>query len=174
MPDAPEIPEAANASDKKIALTIAILAVVLSVVNNLGDNSKTDAIIKTNEASNQWAYFQAKSIKEHMASMHAGLLSELGGASPSAEVRQSMARLYGEVEREEKEKSAIQKQARDLQQQAAQESKINDRCDLSALILQIAIVICSVAILSEWRPFWYVGIVFGVVGTAIGITAFLM
>src|SRR4051812_50221216 len=88
MSDAPEIPEATTDFEKKIALTIAILAVVLSLVNNLGDNSKTDAIIKTNQASDRWAYYQAKGIKENMAGMHASLLQSLGGAIPPPQPHQ--------------------------------------------------------------------------------------
>lgn len=60
MAEAPEIPEANDPFEKQVAVTIACLAVVLAFIGNKGDNAKTDAIIKTNEASNQWGYFQAK------------------------------------------------------------------------------------------------------------------
>ena len=174
MSDAPEIPEASNAGERKIALTIAILAVILSLVNNLGDNSKTDAIIKTNEASDQWSFYQSKSIKGHLAEMHASLLTELGGASLSEEAKASVAKLKGQVEKDNDEKQTIQANAEDLHKQALQQGKVNDRCDLSALLLQIGIVICSVAILSEWKPFWYAGMLLGLAGTICGVTAFLM
>jgi hypothetical protein len=174
MSDAPEIPEASTAFEKKIALTIAILAVVLSFVNNKGDNAKTDAIIKTNESSDQWAFYQAKSIKGHIAEMHEGLLKELGGATPSEEAKKSSVRLQGEVARLGDEKKKIQEEAKQLHEEADRQGKINDRCDLSALLLQIGIVICSVAILSSWKPFWYIGIVLGAVGAVVGVTAFLM
>jgi len=52
MPDAPEIPEAKDPFEKRVAVTIAILAVALAFIGNKGDNARTDAIIKTNEASN--------------------------------------------------------------------------------------------------------------------------
>jgi hypothetical protein len=174
MSDAPEIPEASSAFEKKIALTIAILAVILSFVNNKGDNAKTDAIINTGKASDQWSYYQAKSIKGHIADLHVGLLKELGGATMSDEAKQSLTRLGGEVERLSGDKEAIKKAAQQLEAEAGQESKVNDRCDLSALLLQIGIVICSVAILSAWKPFWYAGILLGLAGAVIGVTAFLM
>ena len=43
------IPEAKDAFEKQVAVTIASLAVVLAVIGNKGDNAKTDAIIKTND-----------------------------------------------------------------------------------------------------------------------------
>jgi hypothetical protein len=174
MSDPTEIPEAATAFEKKIALTIAILAVILSFVNNKGDNAKTDAIIKTNLSSDKWAQYQSKSIKGHVEEMHAGLLRELGGPSMSDEAKQSLVRLTGEVQRLNSDKEGIKKEAKDLEAQADKQGNINDRCDLSALLLQIGIVICSVAILSSWKPFWYIGIALGIAGGVIGVTAFLM
>lgn len=172
MSDAPEIPEASSAFEKKIALTIAILAVVLSFVNNKGDNAKTDAILKTSEASNQWAYFQSKSIKGHVVEMHAALINELGGTAPTEAAKLSLPKLTAEIERLTNDKAEIKKKAEGFTKDAARQSEINDECDLSALLLQIGIVVCSVAILSQWKPFWYAGIALGIAGAVFGVLAF--
>jgi hypothetical protein len=174
MSDPTDIPEASTAFEKKIALTIAILAVVLSFVNNKGDNAKTDAIINTNKASDRWSYYQSKSIKEHVAEMHVALLKELGDATLSDAGKEGLVSVAGEVKRLNGEKDGIKKEATQLEAEAKLQGDINDRCDMSALLLQIGIVICSVAILSSWKPFWYAGIGLGVAGAVIGITAFLM
>ena len=174
MADTPEIPEAADPFEKRVAITIAVLAVILSFVGNLGDNAKTDAIIKTNEASNQWGYFQAKGIKGQMAGMQGELLAALGGAQPDEARTKEIARLNSETARYESEKAEIKKKAEDLQQQAARDSTINDRCDLASLMLQIAVVICSVAILSRWHAFWIAGGALGLAGAIAGATAFFM
>jgi uncharacterized protein (DUF3084 family) len=170
MADAPEIPEAADPFEKRVAISIAVLAVVLSLVGNLGDNAKTDAILKTNEASNQWGYFQAKSIKEQIAALRGSLVAELGHAQSDDAKEKTDA----EALRYEREKEEIKKQAESLQKTAARDSAINDRCDLASLLLQIAIVICSVAILSHWRGFWFAGLALGLAGAVAGATAFLM
>ena len=174
MSDAPEIPEVTNPFDKKVALTIAILAVMLSFVENLGDNAKTDAILKTSEASNQWGYYQAKSIKAQIAGMHAGLLHTLGGSTAAEGAAKEVASLKADALRYDQEKSGIKKEAEALTAGATQKSSINDRCDESALMLQIAVVICSVAILSHWRPFWFIGLALGAGGAVVGLMAFLM
>src|SRR5437867_3577650 len=103
MPDAPEIPEAKDPFEKRVALTIAIIAICLSFIGNLGDNAKTDAIIKTNEASNQWGYFQAKSIKGQLAVMHSDLLSRLAIGDATESAKNEAIRLQGESERYNKE-----------------------------------------------------------------------
>jgi hypothetical protein len=153
MADSPEIPEAKDPFERRVALTIAIIAICLSFVGNLGDNAKTDAIIKTNEATNQWGYFQAKGIKGQMSAMEAELLTRLSGPSATEETK-------SEAER--------------LQAQAAHESSINDRCDQSALLLQIAVVVCSVSILAQSHKFWWTGLVLGAAGIVVGATAFLL
>ncbi|HEV7401410.1 MAG TPA: DUF4337 family protein, partial [Chthoniobacteraceae bacterium] len=111
MSDPTEIPEASTAFEKKIALTIAILAVVLSFVNNKGDNAKTDAIIDTNLASDKWAQYQAKSIKGHVEEMHIGLLNELGGPTMSEVAKQSLVHLGEEVKKLNTDKEDIKKEA---------------------------------------------------------------
>ncbi len=174
MADTPEIPDATDPFEKRVAISIAVLAIVLSFVGNLGDNAKTDAIIKTNEASNKWGHFQAKSIKGEIAGMHGDLLAALGGAQPDGARTKEIAHLRDEVVRYENEKADINKEAEDLQKQAAHDSAINDRCDLASLMLQIAVVICSVAILSRWHAIWFAGLALGLAGAIAGAMAFLL
>ncbi len=176
MPDAPEIPEAKDPFEKRVAVTIAIIAIILSFVSNEGDNSQADAIIRTNEATNQWGYYQAKSIKGQIAGMHAGLLLRLPpapGETPET-LRAEAERLKVEEARYEAEKGEIQAKAKELQEEATKLAKVNDRCDQSALFLQVAVVICSVAILSGTRAFWWFGTILGIIGAGVGVTAFLM
>ena len=58
--------------------------------------------------------------------------------------------------------------------EAEANSRVNDRCDLASLLLQVAVVVCSVSILSSWKPLWLAGLGLGVAGSFVGITAFLM
>ena len=106
--------------------------------------------------------------------MHGELLAALGGAPPDEARTKEIAHLRAEVVRYENEKAAINKEAEDLQKQAAHDSAINDRCDLASLMLQIAVVICSVAILSRWHAIWFAGLALGLAGAIAGATAFLL
>ncbi len=170
MPEAPEIPEAKDPFEKQVAISIAALAVALSVIGNKGDNAKTDAIIQTNESANQWARFQSKSIKGTIARAESDILARIQAVS--ADTPKHIDWLKNEITRydaDEKEISALAKTARE---QAIKSSEINDRCDHAALALQIAIVIASVSILSRWRVLWFIALALGAVGTVIGISAF--
>jgi Domain of unknown function (DUF4337) len=53
----------ASSENRKIALLIAVIALCLALSETLGKGAQTDAISKNVEASNLWAFFQAKSIR---------------------------------------------------------------------------------------------------------------
>jgi hypothetical protein len=184
MAETPEIPEAHDPFSKQVAITIALLAVVLAVIESKGDNAKTDAIIKTSEAANRWGYYQSKSIKQNLYETELEILSylkpvgsEAGSVDPEATAQRkalsaSMAKAAATAKRYDSEKGEIKKEAEQFEAAAEAKGKINDRCDHAALALQIAVVICSVAILSRWRLFWYIGLGLGVAGALIGFSAF--
>jgi len=74
--------EHASGSSKKIALLIAVIALFLALSETLGKGAQTESISKNVEASNLWAFFQAKSIRRTVVqavSEHAKL--SLGAAS---------------------------------------------------------------------------------------------
>jgi hypothetical protein len=174
MPDAPEIPEAKDPFDKRVALTIAILAICLSFVANLGDNAKTSAILRTSEASDQWNYFQAKSTKALLAAMHGDLIMRLSSEERSDDARNRAMQLGQEARRYDVEKAEIKLSAEKLVASAAHFSAINDRCDQAALLLQIAVIVCSVAILGQSHKFWWLGMLLGAAGIVVGTTAHFM
>src|SRR6201995_4780265 len=53
----------ASEENKRIALLIAVIALCLALSETLGKGAQTESISKNVEASNLWAFFQAKSIR---------------------------------------------------------------------------------------------------------------
>lgn len=173
MADTPEIPEAKDPFERVIALTIAILAVVLAFVDNTGNNGQADAIVKTNLASNQWSYYQSKSLKENLAESSSTLLGLLTPVDAAA-AKTKLDELKSQAGRYDAEKKEIKSKAEALEAEAQRGQDIDDRCDIAALLLQIAVVVCSIALLVSWRPIYYLGVAVGVGGVVVSVTAFLM
>ena len=74
--------EHASGKNKKIALLIAIIALFLALSETLGKGAQTESISKNVEASNLWAFFQAKSFRRTVVqsvSEHAKLSLGLNG-----------------------------------------------------------------------------------------------
>ena len=94
--------EHASGKNRKIALLIAVIALFLALSETLGKGAQTESISKNVEASNLWAFFQAKSIRRTTVQTAAdqGKIS-LTGASDDAT------------------KAALQKQIDDWQKTAA-------------------------------------------------------
>lgn len=173
MSDAPELPEAKDPYERVIALTIAILAVILSFVDNTGDNAKTDAIVKTTEAANKWAYFQSKSLKENLAESNATLLTLLTPLDPAA-AKAKATEMTAETSRYDGEKKQLMAEAKELEKQAAYSMSIDDRADQASLLLQIAVVVCSIAILVRWKAIFFAGVAAGIGGIVYSVMAFSM
>src|SRR5712664_3669773 len=53
----------ASSENRRIALLIAVIALFLALSETLGKGAQTESISKNVEASNLWAFFQAKSIR---------------------------------------------------------------------------------------------------------------
>src|SRR3978361_1773285 len=94
--------EHASGENKKIALLIAVIALCLALSETLGKGAQTESISKNVEASNLWAFFQAKSIRRTVVQ------------AVSDEARLSLA-LVGD----DAAKAALQKQIEDWQQTAS-------------------------------------------------------
>ncbi len=109
MEQAEHTKEAAG-ENRKIALLIAVIALCLALSETLGKGAQTESISKNVEASNLWAFFQAKSIRRTVVQT-AAEQAKLGTAGDDAT------------------KAAVQKQIDDWQKTAARyrsESSTNE------------------------------------------------
>ena len=86
--------EHASGSNKKIALLIAVIALCLALSETLGKGAQTESISKNVEASNLWAFFQAKSIRRTVVQAtaeHAKLsLGTVGDAASKAALQKQI------------------------------------------------------------------------------------
>jgi Domain of unknown function (DUF4337) len=156
-----------NPSLAPVSLTMAVLAVLVAVASLLGHRAHTEEVVLQAKSSDQWAYYQAKNIRQHedelfVAANHAG-----GAADASEKYAQ-------EAERYKHDKEEIQAEARKLEDEVAMERRRADRYDLAEVFLEIGLVITSITLLSGRRIFWYLGIVLGVVGMVVTVMGALI
>ncbi len=69
--------------DRLIAVYIGILAVLLAVCGVGGGNAMKDATARNIEASNTWAFFQAKNIRRHELRLQIGEFEVLLASQPA-------------------------------------------------------------------------------------------
>src|SRR5213594_152718 len=66
--DAPELPEVGTVEKtfaRRAAFTTAIYAVILAITSLGGNNATKEMLLAQQQASDQWAFYQAKVIREH-------------------------------------------------------------------------------------------------------------
>jgi hypothetical protein len=151
-----------------VSLTMAVLAVFVAVVSLLGHRAHTEEVVLQAKSSDQWAYYQAKSIREHEDDLFADFAAAAGvsNAGAMAKFKEKSAQ---ESERYKHDKAEIQDEARKLEAEVLMEERRADRYDLAEVFLEIGLVITSITLLSGRRIFWHLGIVLSVVGVVVAV-----
>lgn len=172
------------------ALIIATMAAVLAVGGLGGGNATDDMVISNIRASDTWAFYQAKNVRQTMYELE---LAELEGRLPQAgadravieariaAARATIARYDDEpdpkapgdpLRGEGKKQLRAQAQAFEATRDAAMAQ--DDNFDLAEVALQLALVLGSVAILATNRTLLIAASALGAVGAALTLNGFAL
>jgi hypothetical protein len=156
-----------------VTVTMAILAVLVATVSLLGHRAHTEELLHQTEATDKWAYYQAKDIRRHTYELFLDELSvfTLQNSDQVEKVKEKYAK---EVARYSDEQKDIEADAKKSEDDVKLEGRRADRFDLGEVMLEAALVICSITLLTRKRFFWGLGLVLGVLGVAIGAAGFLV
>ena len=174
-----EIEHAAHSGDPlagRIAMMTAIFATIGALYGYMAGATQNDALlfkneaaIRTLEASDQWNFYQAKSSKQNFA--------ELGATLTTGEPQ---AKYLQEVERYKKEKDEIMAAAKKLEdagkeanQKSAASMHVHHRWAQAMTLIQIAIALAAITILTRNKAIGIGAVCVGVVSIAIGVLAFV-
>ena len=162
---------------RNIALTTALLAALGAVAAlHAGDTVNEALVLKTEagraqaEASDQWAYYQAKGIKGNVQEAARNAWLAVGKTPPPA--------IDQAIQKYAADQRAIDKAARDKERERDDESRRADqllerhhRFANSVAFIQVAIALGAVAALTQNRLIWYGSLLLGVLGAGLfGLT----
>jgi len=133
-----------------IAICTALMAVLAAIAGLLAGHFSNEALIDQIKASDQWAFYQAKSIKAEIQNLQP-LVAGVIRKTPE------QIKIEGEI---------IKKQAEEYQK--GSEIKLDKHSWLAKAVtfFQVAIAISAISILSRKTILWYVGILLAIAGTA--------
>jgi len=135
-----------------VALSTAILAVLAAIAGLLSGKHANEAMMSQIEASDQWGYYQAKSIKASVLDAKIAL---------SAAPNESDA---AKRDRYEKEQEEIKTEAEHKQAEAKSNFHEHEVFARGVTMFQIAIAVAAISALTKKRRFWLVSLLFGVAG----------
>jgi hypothetical protein len=156
-----------------VTLTMAVLAVLVAAVTLLGHRAHTEEVILQTRSADQWAYYQAKEIRRRNYELFLDELSVFAVQS-SQQVDAIKEKYAKEIERYKEELKDIEAEAKKAEAEVKVEEARADRYDLSEVLLEAALVISSITLLTRKKLFWYFGIVLALTGIVIGITGWLI
>jgi hypothetical protein len=152
--------------EKRVAGTMAVLAAALAIVSVMGHMATTEEIVGQQKASDQWSYYQAKSIRRYESEIARDML--VASNSPKAD---DYAKNFQRYSRETDE---IEKQAKEFEEESHLKGRQALRFEFSEVFLEVSIVLASIAILTQISMVWWASIAGGLVGVIIAAGAILL
>lgn len=172
--------------DKWVGVWIGVLAVLLAICTAGGDNAAKDAAKANLDASNTWAFFQAKNVRRHTIRLQVDELEILLLANPQmpAEAKKAIGDKiagYKELDKrltsDPKDKEGLDElfqKAKSLEAQRDAALARDPYFDLGAAALQIGIVLASIAIvISSGTSLLAVSFLLGGIGAAFTLNGYL-
>ena len=158
---------------RPVAFTMSVLAVLVAITTVLGHRTHTEAVIKQNQVTDQWNFYQAKKIRSNDTQLAADMLGvvQLVDKEKAAKLiegyKKHQEQWNDDLEQGKEKAEAVEKQVE------AAELRAN-RFDLAEALLEIGLVITSVTLLTRRRLYWYFGIVFSVGGILSALSVLLL
>jgi hypothetical protein len=146
-----------------VALTAALLAVFAAVSSLLAGHHSNEAMIDQLQASDQWAYYQAKGIKLAILETRISLAREMGKGVATKDTAKISSYLL--------EQSGIQAAAREKEKSSEWHLKMHNALARCVTLFQIAIAICAISAISKQKWLWVASILTGIAGIGLLIGA---
>ncbi len=164
-----------------MALATVILAVCATLSTFKGGGYSTQSVISQSQASDQWAFYQAKSTKQAIHEVQAEQLrlqvATLPAGSAVAQAYEKKIAEYKEkIERYTGEKKKIEADARELEQKRDDAKTHGRPFGIAVIFLQVAVLLNSIAGLLKAQRVWWASIPVGLTGLMLfadGFFAFL-
>jgi hypothetical protein len=160
----------------RVSITVAALAVLAASAGSLETveasgaiTSASEAVLVQDRATDAWNEYQASSLKKHIY----GIAADAGG--PRAADYKAIAKAQGAKQAEVHVTAQRDEAERD---RLMGESRAHERrhhwLTIASTLLEIAIAICTVAIVTRRRAFWIGSLALGIAGVAVASATYLL
>jgi hypothetical protein len=173
MPEIEVTPEhAADPNTRRVGILVGVVGIFLSVVTIASHRAHTQAVILKTESNDQWAFYQAKKIREYSSEVTLTLLHTLGSdpaktAAPEEKLEAARTKYAVDAEK-------IQEGARTKEEESSVEEHRALRYDIGEGLLELGLVLCSLYFLARKSLFPVFGVLASVAGTVIAVWGYLL
>jgi hypothetical protein len=159
---------AAGSMDKRIAGAMAIIAALIAVVTVFGEHLTSEELLLQQKSSDQWAFYQAKSIRRFVSEATADTMTQVHAGQPAID------KYVGEANRYRKESDEVQKTATEFEAESRLRGAQSLRVHFGEVFLEVAIVFASLAILTKRKFLFKLGLASSAVGAVIAASFWLI
>ena len=139
-----------------VALSTAILAVFAALCSLMAGHHANEALIEQIQASDQWAYYQAKGIKSAVLVSKIETLQAFG--------RQISAKDEEKINSYKKEQKEIEEQAKEKEKSSSAHLTAHSILARAVTVFQIAIAVSAISVLTRRKWLWYGSGILGLMG----------
>jgi hypothetical protein len=156
-----------------VSLTMAILAVLVAAISLLGHRAHTEVLLAQTRANFQKTELVGKATQQHSDAV---LIEMIGVVNPrnTAAAEALKEKFNREMERYAHDQELTGAEERRLENESDAARRKANRLDVGELFCEMALVLCSITLLTRQPPFWFGGIVAGALGLIVSLSAFLV
>lgn len=164
-----------------LAFTTVIFAALATLSTFKGGGFSSKSVVFQAQASDQWAYFQAKSIRESLyriqkenLDLQLNLLPNTTDIETKEKIEKALTDANDKLQKYAAEKNGIEQAARDLEKSRDEAQLHSKPLGLAVIFLQIAIVLSSIGGLLKRKEVWFLGLPIGLTGAILFADGFLL
>jgi multidrug efflux pump subunit AcrA (membrane-fusion protein) len=162
-----------NPSLLPVSFTMAVLAVLVALVTLLAHRSHTHEVVSQIKATDTWSEYQAVNTRRHSYETFADFMETLPSRD-AAQTDRQRERFKQQAAQYDKRRQQLRTQAEELEAEVSHEARRADRFDFGEALLEVALVITSITLLTRRRLFWYLGTAVAVLGLVVAASGFLV
>jgi len=139
-----------------VAMTTALIAVLAAITGLLAGDHADEAMLSQIHASDQWAFYQAKSIKSDVIAQGDKLMLALGKKTSPQDSAKISSNKADQVK--------IMAEAKAAEKESHEHSAKHKILARGVTLFQIAIAIGAISIIVKRKPLWVVSVAFAAAG----------
>lgn len=140
----------------QVALSSALLAVLAALAALLAGHHANEAILDQMKATDQWAYYQAKSIKQSVVTTKMEILTALGKEAAPEDAEK--------IRQYAKEQAQIEEAGHERERTSENHLLRHETLARTVTLLQVAIALAAISVLTKVRLLWVGGLALGALG----------
>lgn len=163
---------AADPNTRRVGILVGVVGIFLSVATIASHRAHTQAVIHRTESNDQWAFYQAKKIRENTSEVALTLIESL--VSEPAKAAAAVHKLETARDKYADDAKQIMKEAQAKDAKSEIEEQRALRFDIGEGMLELGLVLCSLYFLARKSFFPIFGILAAAGGIAMGIAGWML